>query len=281
MPRLLITGASGLLGQHIARLALAAGWAVVGTYRTRPLTLSIEWHELNVADRDTVARLVDRVHPSAIVHTAYIQRGPTLWDVTAAGAAQVALAAARVGARLVHVSSDMVFAGTSAPYSEAARPDPLGAYGAAKAAAETAVAAILPAAAIVRTSLIISQEPLDQHQALVLNTLDGRQSVRFFTDEIRCPVVVDDLAAAILEIADQPFGGPLNIAGDSAVSRFALARMVARAHGRDVTAVPAGSLAESGLHRPPDLRLDLTLARARLITRLRGVDEYLGQRGGP
>lgn len=280
MPRLLITGASGLLGQHIARLALAAGWAVVGTYRTRPLTLSIEWHELNVADRDTVVRLVDRVHPSAIVHTAYLQRGPNLWDVTAAGAAHVALAAARIGARLVHVSSDMVFAGTSAPYNEAARPDPLGAYGAAKAAAETAVAAILPAAAIVRTSLIISQQPLDQHQALVLNTLDGRQSVRFFTDEIRCPVVVDDLAAAILEIADQPFGGPLNIAGGSAVSRYALARMVARAHDRDVTTVPAGSLAESGLHRPPDLRLDLTLARARLITRLRGVDEYLGQRGG-
>jgi dTDP-4-dehydrorhamnose reductase len=273
--RLLITGASGLLGQHLARQALAADWRVVGTYRTRRLDLSIDWHALDVADAGAVAALVAAARPDAIVHTAFVQRGPDLWDVTATGAAHVARAAAQANACLVHVSSDMVFGGTSAPYAEVARPDPISAYGAAKAAAETAVAALLPAATIVRTSLIISHDPLDQHQRLVLDTLDGRQSVRFFTDEVRCPVAVEDLAAAVLELITLPYGGVLNVAGADAVSRYELAQLVARAHGRDAGAVPAALLAESGLHRPPDLRLDLTVARAHLTTPLRGIQAYL------
>ena len=67
----------------------------------------------------------------------------------------VALAAAMVGARLVHVSSDAVFSGAAARYDETGPPDPTTPYGAAKAAAETAVKGITPAAVIARTSLII------------------------------------------------------------------------------------------------------------------------------
>ena len=71
------------------------------------------------------------------------------------GAAHVAVATSALGIRLVHVSSDAVFSGREINYDESALPDPVYRYGAAKAAAETAVAAIDPSAAIVRTSLIL------------------------------------------------------------------------------------------------------------------------------
>lgn len=74
------------------------------------------------------------VRPDAVINAA--NRQPD-WDITADGGALVALAAAAVGARLVHVSSDAVFSGRAPRYDDASRPDPVTPYGAAKAAAET------------------------------------------------------------------------------------------------------------------------------------------------
>lgn len=278
MRRLLVTGASGTLGQHVARLALAAGWEVTGTFFTAPRPAPIAWRRLDVTDRAAVAALVAELRPDAIIHTAYQARGPALWAATADGAANVALAAARAGVRLVHLSTDALFDGTAAPYDERARPSPITPYGAAKAAAETAVAAIAPGAAIVRTSLILSHDPLDPQQQLVLALLDG-QPGRLFTDEVRCPIAAEDLAAALLELVADDFAGVINVAGPEALSRYALGRLVAAAHGRSPEAVPAGTLAASGLHRPADVRLDLTLAGTRLATRPRAASAYLRPAG--
>lgn len=275
MARLLVTGASGLLGREIARQALAAGWDVVGTYFTAPLGLPLAWRPLELADRAAVLALLEEVRPAVVVHCAARDRGEGMWAACATGAAHVALAARAVGARLVHLSTDALFDGTASPYKEADPPHPITPYGAAKAAAETAVAAIAPTAAVVRTSLILSLDPLDKHQRLALDLAAGRQQGGLFTDEVRCPVAVEDLAAAVLELAAGDFAGVLHVAGPEAVSRLELGRLVAVRHGLNPKSLPASSLAGSGLHRPADLRLDSGLARSVLRTRLRGASEYL------
>ena len=84
-------------------------------------------------------------------------------------------------------------------------PTPVYPYGAAKAAAETAVRAIDPRAVLVRTSLIVGDERSKQVQ-LCLDPLGGR--ARLFTDEVRCPIAVDDLAGAVLELAAADYAGP-------------------------------------------------------------------------
>ena len=93
---------------------------------------------------------------------------------------------------------------------------------------------------------------------------------------IRKPVHVDDLADALLELADGSFSGVLNVAGPDAISRYDLGVLVARRAGLDPALIPAGSLAASGIAMAPDVRLLTTLAQEVLGTRLRGVREFLG-----
>ncbi len=82
-------------------------------------------------------------------------------------------------------------------------------------------------------------------------------------------------AAAIVELLDLPYAGVLNVAGADAISRYELGVLVVRRHGVAPEALRAASLAESGLRRPPDARLELGLARSVLRTRLRGAREFL------
>ncbi len=276
MPRLLITGASGTLGRNLAHIAGQQGWDVIGTYYTAPPPLPGQWHRLDIGDRDAVMALVRQIQPAVIVHTAYIPYGPALWATTTDGAAFVALAAAETGARLVHISSDAVFDGTSNPYTEAARPNPITPYGAAKAAAETAVSAIAVQAAIVRTSLIISSEPLDLQTRLVHDLVSGARSGHLFTDQYRCPIGADELAGAILELAANDYAGVINVAGTDALTRYDLGCLIARAYQLDATKLTGATVATLSTPTVADVRLDSSLARSLLKTPLRGIREWLG-----
>ena len=103
----------------------------------------------------------------------------------------------------------------------------------------------------------------------------------FFEDELRSPVVVTDLAAALLELVEADVAGLLHVAGPDVVSRYRFARLVAEAHGRPPQRIRRGSIASSGLVRPPDCSLDSSRARALLRTRLRGVHEWAAAAARP
>jgi dTDP-4-dehydrorhamnose reductase len=269
---LLVVGGSGHLGAEVCRQALSAGTVVVGTYCRVPGPVpGMRWERLDIRDRVAVAALVDVVRPSTVVNCAYDY---SKWTVNADGAAHVAAESARVGARLVHVSSDALHSGRHEPYLDDDPPSPVTAYGAAKAAAETAVRLVDPAAVIARTSLIIGDAQSKQVR-LCLDLLTGRAAGALFSDEYRCPIDVSDLATAVLELAASDYAGLLNVAGPDTVSRAELGQLVARRYGLDAAALPTQTLAEAGLARPAEVRLDISRAQSTLRTRLRGVREVL------
>src|SRR5262249_31040796 len=243
-----VTGGTGYLGTELRRRA--------------PHATS---DRVEIRDAPAVAALLTRIRPEAVIHTAYLQDGPGAWEVTVDGAENVAHAAASVGARLVHLSTDVVFDGRKGgPYVEQDAPCPVTAYGRAKAEAERRVAAAHPLALLVRTSLIIggpghspSKHERTAHDA----------AATFYDDEIRSPVQVADLASALLELVEADLAGVLHVAGADAVSRADLAELVT---GRPVRRSPAPPA------RPLDCSLDSSRARALLRTRLRGVREVLG-----
>jgi dTDP-4-dehydrorhamnose reductase len=273
--RVLITGATGHLGTRLAERAAAAGWSVVGTYFSGAGHPEHEW--LDVRDPAAVRGLLARVQPDAVIHTA---SGRDDWRVVADGAAHVAVAAAALDVRLIHVSSDALFSGKvgqdgkAVEYDESALPDPIYRYGAAKAAAETAVRAVCPGAAVVRTSLIIGHGR-GQHETLTRDLIQGRVHGALFTDMIRKPVHVDDLADALLELTTGDYRGILNVAGPDAINRFDLGVLIARRAGLNPAEIPAGTIADAGTPLPADVRLRTDKAASLLRTRLRGVHEFM------
>ncbi|MFG3440699.1 SDR family oxidoreductase [Nonomuraea sp. NPDC047897] len=275
--RTLIVGGTGLLGSELVRQCSLAGHEIAATYLTRPgQAAGVEWRPLDVRRREDVERLIGAFQPEAVINAAFRQ---TDWTTTATGAANVALAVSAAGGRLVHVSSDAVFSGAAIRYDETCVPDPISPYGAAKAAAETAVNAIAPAAVTARTSLIIGDGG-SSHESLVHALAAGRASGVLFTDDVRCPVQVSDLAAALLELAASEYRGVHHVAGADAVSRYELGRLIARRDGLDADRLPSGRRADAGVPGPVDVRLDCATTQGRLRTRLRGAREFLAPTAG-
>lgn len=276
--RLLVTGGSGLLGRELVRQAVGRGDDVIGTRLTGPGDGPV----LDVRDAGSVRRLIVDARPDAVIHTAYRQAGERMRDVNVGGSASVAEAVAAAGARLVHLSTDVVFNGEGErAWQEADAPDPVTDYGRAKADAELAVASAHPGASIVRTSLLYAGDRPAPHEALALDAADGRADVRFFTDEVRCPIAVPDLAAALLELLGIDHVGTLHVAGPVALNRFAFAGLIAAAHGRDPARLIPGLSAETGTPRPLNCALDTSLARSLLQTPIRPPADVLGAGPGP
>ena len=242
---LLVTGATGYLGSELLRRTDAVG---------------VSSADVDIRDAVAVGALFERLRPQAVIHTAYRRddRATTL-----GGAVNVAAAAA--GARLVHLSTDVVFDGEKgAPYVEEDEPTPLTEYGRAKADAERAVLAEHPGALVVRTSLIYGEARPGPQELLAADP-----DATFFTDEVRCPIQVGDLADALIELAATDLSGVLHVAGADRLSRHEFAELLV---GR---AVGAASTADAGVVRPRDCSLAIDRARGVLRTRLRGAREVL------
>ncbi|MFJ9776736.1 SDR family oxidoreductase [Kitasatospora sp. NPDC101157] len=269
---ILIVGGSGFLGTELVRQAVAAGHATAATFATRPgTTPEVPWHALDLRDFDRVEAVMATVQPRVVVNAT--SGGPD-WAVTAEGPVRLAMTAAKHGTRLVHVSSDAVFSGTRIHYDESCLPDPLTPYGAAKAAAETGVRLVNPGAVVARTSLIIGDRR-SEHVRAVHDLAAGTRTGVLFTDDIRCPVHVADLAAALLELASSDLSGVHHLAGTDAVSRYELGTLIARRDGLDASRLPAGRRAESALPGALDVRLDSRSTQERLRTGLRGARRFL------
>jgi dTDP-4-dehydrorhamnose reductase len=270
---LLVTGASGYLG----RALLASSEPPVIATRLSSAEAAgpaPEWLRLDVRDAAAVDDIFERVRPGAVIHTAYRQQGPDAWDTNVAGSANVAAAAARTGARLVHVSTDVVFDGTgSRPYREEDDPNPVADYGRSKLEAEREVLAAHPDALVVRTSLMVGGAEPGPQERSVLDAARGESEIEFFEDEWRSPVLVGDLAAALVELSQRPESGLLHVAGPEAASRYDLACTIATAHGLPLDSLRRGRLAGSGLERPAYCVLDSSRARTLLRTPIRGVSE--------
>ena len=275
---LLITGAAGFIGQEVARRAAAAQfapvWATWHVNEPAPLD-GVACHRLDITDGDAVNALLQQLQPAAVIHAAYRKSGRDAEAITATGAGHVARAAAAIGARLVHISTDMVLDGEHPPYDESAPPAPVHDYGRAKAAAEALVRRVTPAAAIVRTSLVCRLDPPDPATHWVVDSLRSGQQITLFTDEVRCPIWLEDLADALLELATNDFSGVLNVSGPQALNRYEMGVHLARCHGLDPAGIRPGLSSQGAIRRPRNLTLDTSLARQVLRTPLRSFDEGL------
>lgn len=271
--RVVVTGATGTLGSALVDARADAADEVIGVSRSKPEGRGrSEWRRLDVRDKGGVDRLFGLVRPGLVVHSAAVVGD---WGTTATGSVNVAQAAVRHGTRQVHLSTDAVFASREEAYRETDLPCPVTPYGAAKAAAETVLCAVDPMAAIVRTSLIVGNDGRTPRERVVHEAVADPFRAAFFTDEIRSPVSLVDLVAAVWEIAVSDRSGVHHVAGPDALSQYDLAVLIARRDRLD----PDRIRPELREDRPGAavIRLDCTATQEALRVRLRGAREFLSR----
>jgi dTDP-4-dehydrorhamnose reductase len=229
-----------------------------------------------VRDEAAIGSCIAMARPSVVVNCADVQNGPDVHAITAVAPGLMAAAAQRVGAQFVQLSSDVVFPGRSdRAYREDDAPAPVHDYGRAKWLAEQLVAAVHESPLIIRTSLIYGGAEDGAQERMVRAALGGGD-LWFFTDEVRNPIRVGDLAAAILELVAREHHGLLHVAGADAVDRLAFAQLLATAMHGDATALRGRPHDPAAGPRPGNLALDCSRARAILTTALTGAREALG-----
>jgi dTDP-4-dehydrorhamnose reductase len=292
--RILITGGSSYLGQHLVPPASRSFDVHYTYYSHDPAFPHAVGHQLDVRAETAVFRLLQTLQPDVVIHLAGSNRTPDMASVIVQGTRHVANAATAVSARLIHLSTDVLFDGTEPPYDETAVPSPVNAYGKAKAQAET-LAQAHHDAVIIRTSLIYGLEQMDHGTRWMAEALQAGQPVTLFDNQFRNPVWVESLSRACLELANQKlanqklasqklasqklandaYTGILNVAGQQRLSRADFALRLLDWWGIDQrqTLIIGPSV---GNQWPLDCTLDLSRATAVLQTPLPGVDTVIG-----
>src|SRR5579875_165853 len=238
--RIVITGAEGMLGRDVARAATAAGHEPVALGRS----------ELDITDAAAVRARIAAAHPQLVVNCAAFtdvdgaeQAEGQARAVNAAGAGNVAAAAAACGAWVVHVSSDYVFDGRARrPYLESDRPAPINAYGRTKLAGERAVAAAAPAVhTIVRSSWLFGVGGRCFPET-ILRLAREREQLRVVDDQVGCPTATADLAEALLGLGlERRLVGSVHLAAAGSCSWFEFAREIIARAGLRCAAEPCAS----------------------------------------
>jgi dTDP-4-dehydrorhamnose reductase len=262
---LLITGATGTLGQAFARFCELRGLPY------RLLTRA----DMDIADPASVGSALERWQPWAVINTAGFVRvddaesDPRQWRENVTGPVLLAQECARHGVRLVNFSSDLVFdGGKSSPYLESDAPSPLNAYGRAKLEAERAILAVAPDALVIRTAAFFG--PWDRHNfvAQTLESLRRGERWRAAHDQWVSPTYVPDLVQATLDLLVDGERGLWHLSNRGAVSWAGLAEMSADAATLDkrlIQSVPGAAL---GQIAPRPRYSALASERALLMPRL-------------
>jgi dTDP-4-dehydrorhamnose reductase len=280
--RILVTGAGGMLGQDVVRAAEAAGDEVIALARG----------DLDVTDERAVAAALSDEQVDAVINCAAwtdvddAESDPDGADaVNALGAEHVANAAAHVGARLVHVSTDYVFDGDRSPdepaYVESDVPGPRSVYGASKLAGEEAVTAAGGSHAIVRSSWLFGVGGRN-FVATMLDLGADRDEVTVVDDQVGCPTATAHLAPALLALArDEDAQGLFHVAGGGRCSWHELAVEAFRQAGIACRVLPCTT---AEMPRPAPRPAFSALASERDDAPLlppwqEGLTTYLAQRG--
>jgi dTDP-4-dehydrorhamnose reductase len=283
--RVFLTGASGFVGSHLARVFAGHGAEVVAPSHA----------ELDVADRAATLRAVDAAEPDAIVHAAILNDPAAMaadkaraWDAYVGATRNVVDAAA--GAHVVLVSTDWVFDGTQGPAAESAPPNPVNQYGFLKAASELVVTERAARGTVARIAGVqgASRAPRGQDHGfgyLVASVVAALRAGEPYTvwespgiNTLATPTLATDAGELIWRALEREATGVLHCCGGEHADRVSLARRAAVAFGLDPALVRTGPPPEPPAGAIPyDTRLDAAATAARLDVELPDLDTQLAR----
>lgn len=251
--KILVTGANGLLGQHVVKMLLQnSNYQVMATSKGQcrlPFNTNknFEYATLDITDEKAVHNCLQAFKPAAIIHTAAItQPDPceldtiTCWTTNVTATQFLIDAATVINAYFLYISTDFVFDGLHGPYKETDTTNPVNFYGTSKLAAEKLVVNSLLQWSIVRTVLVFGNILVGNRSNIiswVKDNLKQNKSIKVVTDQWRTPTYVEDLATGILLVLQKQAIGIFHIAGKQGMSPYDMAIATANYLQLDTTLI--------------------------------------------
>jgi dTDP-4-dehydrorhamnose reductase len=266
--KVMITGAGGQVGTELATLCTASGDDVVAFTHA----------ELNIADRDSVLAAVTATRPDAVVNAAAwtnvdaCEGDPDrALAINGMAVRWLVEASHRVGAHLVHISTDFVFDGElDRPYHEWDDTGPINVYGATKQVGEQEALVLGPGAAVVRTSWVCGAHG-ENILKTVLRLASEHDQLSFVADQVGCPTLTPDLAVALRSMALDRCSGVWHVTNQTPCTWFDLAREIVQRAGKDPAMIMPISSADLQPPRPAARPANSVLDNALLRMSGRGL----------
>ena len=283
--KLLITGASGLLGSKLVELALDAGHNVTSLHNVHTARGN-ETVRVDLRNVEEVSRVLANHAPDAVIHTASIadvdfcERNPSLaMDVNGKATGIIASACRELNSFLVYVSSDYVFDGKTGRYSEEDAPNPLNAYGQSKLLGERMVSNLARDYCTVRTSVVFGcgHEHRSNLGTWLLDRLDTGQNVKVVNDQYASPTLSTHLAKMLLEVTERRITETIHLAGVTRINRYEFAVKLAREFEFNTGLIVPVTLESANwfARRPGDSSLNVEKATQILNVKPMTVDDEL------
>jgi dTDP-4-dehydrorhamnose reductase len=253
--RLLITGASGLLGINLAMEAIREH-EVIGVDRGKLKSAPFQIIRADFLQSDAVDSILDTIQPDWLINCAALanlencEENPIeARNLNTDLPRELALACAKRNIRFVHISTDSVFDGTKEGiYTEEDEPSPPGVYSQTKLDGECSVQEANPQAILARVNFY--GWSLGGRRSLAeffVNNLSEGRNVNGFTDVIFCPMLVNVTARLLLEVLEKNLSGLYHLVGTQAMSKYQFGVEVARRFGLREDLISPRSVEGSGL----------------------------------
>jgi dTDP-4-dehydrorhamnose reductase len=235
--KILITGASGLLGTKLCEIATKKNHEVYSAYNKNkpPYGRPIKF---DISDKNAAVKVFQTIKPETIVHAAALTNVDKCeaekrlaWKINVEGTENIAKLCKKHDVFLIYVSTDYVFDGEKGMYKETDEPDPINYYGLTKLEGEEKVKNWTNEHCIARASVVYGTVPATgkiNFALWLIDKLKKKEKVKIVTDQWNSPTLNTNLANMILEIAERRITGIYHLAGATRISRYDFAKLIAK-----------------------------------------------------
>jgi dTDP-4-dehydrorhamnose reductase len=270
--RLLITGASGLYGSKLAKIALELGFEVYST-DIQQLSIYGDFLKVDISDKTQVDAAFERAKPDVVVHAATLTdvdkcetNKELAWKVNVEGTKNIIDAAKQNKAFLFYVSTDYVFSGNKGNYKETDKPDPINYYGETKLKAEELVQSSLSEYCIARPSVIYGSTPATgkvNFALWVIDKLKAGERIKIVDDQWNSPTLNTSLAEMTLDAVTQRLTGIYHLCGATRIDRLSFAKSIAQTFNLESSLIDPAKSSDFTwpAKRPADSSLDTSKAQ--------------------
>lgn len=271
--KLLVTGASGLLGHKVAQLALERRMKVYSTHKKHTANFGTPI-KLDLTNQSEISKVILKLKPQTIIHTAAYTdvdgcetNKDLAWKMNAEATKGIAIASTQVDSHLIYVSTDYVFDGESGRYKEEDETNPVSYYGYTKLKGEEFVKECAKEWCITRPSVLYGWSDHKQNFATwLMESLSQNKEVKILEDQYVSPTLNTNLAEMLLEIIQKKITGILHTAGNTRINRYNYALKLAEIFNLNVNLIKPAKMSQISwkAKRPRDSSLNVRKADALL-----------------